>query len=118
MEPRTIALIVDWPNRPKKKVCYDEGKGAQTRWRVLERTEEDGRVRTRVEFTPITGRGHQLRVHAATPRDEGGLGCPIVGDTLYGDASSAPRLLLHASQLVFYEPDTPNRVLVDSPPPF
>ena len=50
-------------------------------------------------FRPVTGRTHQLRVHAATPRHAGGLGAPIAGDSLYGNAASAPRLLLHADTL-------------------
>lgn len=108
-----LPLIIDWPNRPKKKVDHDEGKASKTRYLVLERFEDEHGPRTRIEFTPITGRSHQLRVHAAHPLDQGGLGCPIAGDTLYGDAGSAPRLLLHASELMFYEPDTPNRVFLD-----
>ena len=95
-----LPLIVDWPNRPRQKVCHEEGRNARTLWRVIGRSEG----RTRVEFRPITGRTHQLRVHAAIPAEEGGLGCPIAGDTLYGDPESAPRLLLHASLLAFWAP--------------
>lgn len=113
-----LPIVVDWPNRPRKIVSHEHGKEAVTRWRVLERTETERGVQTRVEFVPITGRGHQLRVHAAWSRDEGGLGCPIAGDTLYGDADSAPRLLLHASGLIFWEPDSPNRVKLECPAPF
>jgi tRNA pseudouridine32 synthase/23S rRNA pseudouridine746 synthase len=53
---------------------------------------------TRLELEPVTGRTHQLRVHMAA------IGHPILGDTLYGDASSAPRLLLHARMLSFTHP--------------
>ena len=53
---------------------------------------------TRLELEPVTGRTHQLRVHMAA------IGHPILGDALYGDASSAPRLLLHARMLSFTHP--------------
>jgi tRNA pseudouridine32 synthase/23S rRNA pseudouridine746 synthase len=57
-------------------------------------------------------------VHAATPREQGGLGCPILGDTLYGDASKAPRLLLHADHLAFWEPGEHEWVKFTSAAPF
>ncbi|MEM1329039.1 MAG: RluA family pseudouridine synthase [Planctomycetota bacterium] len=113
-----LPIAVDWPNRPKKKIDYDEGKPSLTKYRVLERTESELGPRTRVKFVPITGRSHQLRIHAATPVEQGGMGCPIAGDSLYGDESSAPRLLLHAAHLTFYEPDTPERILLDCDPEF
>lgn len=103
-----LPLIVDWPNRPRQHVNSERGKPAQTLWRVVGR--EQGHASgyegplTRVEFRPITGRTHQLRVHAATPRSEGGIGAAILGDTLYGDPESAPRMMLHAAQLAFWEP--------------
>ena len=97
-----LPLVVDWPNRPRQKVCAVDGRPARTLWRVVERTAST----TRVEFRPLTGRTHQLRVHAATPRAAGGLGCPILGDTLYGDPDSPPRLMLHADFLAFWAPET------------
>ena len=109
-----LPLIVDWPNRPRQKVCYEEGKPAKTFFTVLDRTELNGTPVTRVEFRPITGRTHQLRVHAATPVSEGGLGSPILGDELYGDPSLSPRLLLHASLLCFWEPITGEWVRFES----
>ena len=54
-------------------------------------------------FEPLTGRTHQLRVHAADPR---GLGLPILGDVLYGCQMSATRLHLHARELIFTHPDS------------
>lgn len=105
-----LPLRIDWPNRPKHIVAED-GRASQTRYRVL--GIEDGN--TRVEFTPITGRGHQLRVHAA---DERGLGAPILGDPLYGDTSKAPRLLLHAWSLEFADPFTGELLHVRSEPEF
>ncbi|OAB63149.1 hypothetical protein AY599_22735 [Leptolyngbya valderiana BDU 20041] len=105
-----LPLRIDWPNRPKHIVAED-GRASQTRYRVL--GVENGN--TRVEFTPITGRGHQLRVHAA---DERGLGAPILGDPLYGDTSKAPRLLLHAWSLEYTDPFTGELMRVVSEPGF
>lgn len=93
-----LPLIVDWPNRPRQIVDHVIGKPSLTRFRVLER--DLAHHTTRVELEPWTGRSHQLRVHMAA------LGHPILGDELYGDASSAPRLLLHATALAFTHPLT------------
>lgn len=109
-----LPLFVDWPNRPRQQVDYVLGKPAQTAWAVTAREA----ARTRVAFTPITGRSHQLRVHAATPRDEGGLGAPIVGDPLYGNPDAAPRMLLHAAYLGFWDPTTGVWTEFQSAPPF
>jgi tRNA pseudouridine32 synthase/23S rRNA pseudouridine746 synthase len=82
-----------------------------THWRVLERANG----RTRVEFTPITGRSHQLRVASATAREFGGLGAPIVGDTLYGGGRDEhARMLLHAERLVVTEPGSGERLVFES----
>lgn len=105
-----LPLRIDWPNRPRHIVA-DDGRASQTRYRVL--GVEGGN--TRVEFTPLTGRGHQLRVHAA---DERGLGAPILGDPLYGDTSKAPRLLLHAWSLEYKDPFTGELMRVVSEPGF
>ena len=65
------------------------GKPAQTRWRKLGVREG----RTMVEFRPLTGRTHQIRVHARE-----GLGAGIVGDRVYGYPGG--EMLLHASRLI------------------
>jgi tRNA pseudouridine32 synthase/23S rRNA pseudouridine746 synthase len=88
-----LPLICDWPNRPRQKVDFEIGKSSQTRYRLL--SYDAQRDCSRVELEPITGRSHQLRVHLAE------LGHPILGDELYGSEESAPRLLLHATQLSF-----------------
>ena len=97
-----LPLCVDWPNRPRHMVDHDQGKPARTRYRVIERRPEGCLVR----LEPITGRTHQLRLHTATPVREGGMGAPILGDSLYGRPGSAPRLMLHAGGLGFLEPGT------------
>ncbi len=109
----TLPLRVDIDDRPRN--IYDPvfGKPADTEWRVLAR--EHGR--TRVQFTPHTGRSHQLRVHAAHPQ---GLDAPIVGDRLYG--RTAPhddeRLQLHAERLAFAHPVSGALLVVEQPAPF
>ncbi|WP_333824756.1 RluA family pseudouridine synthase [Pinisolibacter sp.] len=68
------------------------GLSAATGWEVVE-TAADGRS-SLVAFHPESGRQHQLRIHAKL------LGHPILGDRLYGDGRTAPRLMLHAHRLV------------------
>jgi len=89
-----LPLIVDWPNRPLQKVCYETGKAALTRWQVIAR----GADHTRMSLRPKTGRSHQLRVHMLA------LGHPILGDRFYGSGNSAPRLMLHSESLKLYHP--------------
>jgi tRNA pseudouridine32 synthase/23S rRNA pseudouridine746 synthase len=89
-----LPLACDWPNRPRQMVTV-QGKPALTDWEVIAR--EPGA--TRLRLRPLTGRSHQLRVHLAA------LGHPILGDQLYGDPASAPRLQLHAESLGFRHPD-------------
>lgn len=94
-----LPLRPDWNNRPHQIVDHERGREAITPWRLLGIERHCGVDRARVEFTPRTGRTHQLRLHAAA-----GLGLPILGDGLYGDRGSAPRLLLHASEIEFRDP--------------
>lgn len=102
-----LPLGADWPKRPRQKVDAQQGKPSLTRWRVLDR--QPGHVRLALE--PVTGRSHQLRVHACA------LGHPIVGDTLYGGAS-APRLMLHACELRLPHPLEGRMLAIESEPPF
>jgi tRNA pseudouridine32 synthase / 23S rRNA pseudouridine746 synthase len=102
-------MRVDLHDRPRQIHDPVHGKPAVTEWHILERTGE----RTRVAFFPLTGRTHQLRVHAAHPL---GLGAPIVGDRLYG--READRLHLHAESLSFTHPRTGQRVTFERPAPF
>ncbi len=101
-----LPLWSDPGNRPFQKVNHQLGKPSVTKFRVLSKAADQ----TRIEFFPLTGRTHQIRVHAAE-----GLGAPIVGDRLYrnkleGRYPSAEqrsdRLYLHAKELHFEHPWT------------
>ena len=76
-------------------VCYEHGKHAITKYDVIE--VKNGK--TLVHFFPVTGRTHQLRMHASHSK---GLNTPIVGDILYGKKDS--RLHLHAETISFIHP--------------
>jgi tRNA pseudouridine32 synthase/23S rRNA pseudouridine746 synthase len=92
-----LPLRVDLDDRPRQLVCYEHGKHAQTHFEVLSIKNKQ----TRIHFYPITGRTHQLRVHAS---HASGLNIPIVGDDLYG--TKANRLHLHAEWIQFEHPVT------------
>ena len=94
-----LPLAADYDNRPRQKVDYLNGKPAVTRYKVIGTVERDGRQCAVVCFEPVTGRTHQLRVHAA---HKDGLDCPIVGDALYGTVGE--RLMLHAACITFVHP--------------
>jgi 23S rRNA pseudouridine1911/1915/1917 synthase len=84
------------PSRPGKYRASKKanGKPALTEYERL--AEGDGFCV--VSLWPKTGRTHQLRAHLSA------LGCPILGDTLYGGASVAARCLLHAWELHLARP--------------
>lgn len=105
-----LPLIVDWPNRPRQKVDFEQGRPAQTDWRVIRAGDDE----TRVRLFPLTGRSHQLRVHMTS------LGHPILGDPLYatGAAAAHPRLMLHAESLRLRHPDSNVTQGFTAKPPF
>lgn len=96
-----LPLCPDLLNRPRQLVCFKNGKKSHTIWKLIDSVENT----TRVDFWPLTGRTHQLRMHAA---HELGLNAPIVGDDLYGTASE--RMCLHAAFLEFVHPETKERI--------
>jgi tRNA pseudouridine32 synthase / 23S rRNA pseudouridine746 synthase len=96
-----LPILVDWPNRPLRKIDKEHGKPSSTRWRCLGFDAQ--RNASHLELEPLTGRSHQLRVHLQA------LGHPILGDALYAPpevAAASDRLLLHASELAFAHPVT------------
>ena len=117
-----LPLCLNPLDRPRQMVSSEHGKEAITKYQIiseseritsesentfnesnrideLERSINESRKYTRIIFYPLTGRTHQLRVHAAHPE---GLGCPILGDELYG--KKADRLYLHAEYIEFRHP--------------
>lgn len=121
-----LPLICDWPNRPKQKVDWENGKPATTHWQIVDLpfpqnvtetkalNESAGAVEenaTLVDLFPVTGRSHQLRVHMLS------LGHPIIGDRLYAhdDArKNANRLHLHACEIRFTHPVTGDEMHFES----
>jgi len=106
-----LPFRLDIDNRPYQIYDVVHGKLGITHW---ERLAIEG-DQTRVAFTPVTGRTHQLRVHAAHPR---GLGIAIAGDPLYGSGPGLGRLMLHACDLGFEHPTTGEALAFHRPPPF
>jgi 23S rRNA (cytosine1962-C5)-methyltransferase len=86
------------------------GEPAETRFRVLpERSPVAGTVW--LEAEPLTGRTHQIRVHAAEQ------GMPILGDSLYGGTTFA-RVCLHAARIEFAHPADDRPVRFEAPADF
>ena len=98
-------------NRPYQQVDLPRGKPSVTEFRLLG---HDGNY-SRMEFIPLTGRTHQLRVHSADPQ---GLGIPILGDRLYGCHAATSRLHLHARELTFRHPRSQECIHLQIPVPF
>lgn len=106
-------IAKDPPNFPRVKVCQQTGKVASSAYQVLQCLQNPSR--TRVLFSPKTGRTHQLRIHSQT------IGHAILGCDLYGNddtLAAADRLLLHATTLAFDHPVTGNRMLGECACPF
>ncbi len=92
-----LKFRLDTGRRPYQ--IYDPGRGKlgiTLWWKIGEEA-----AGTRVLFKPLTGRTHQLRLHAA---HDLGLGCPIQGDALYGRGRQGERMMLHASSLTLVHP--------------
>lgn len=108
-------LVVEHRQNGERHVrTGDDGKPARTRFRVVERFPHA--VYCRVDL--LTGRTHQIRVHAAA------CDCPVAGDERYGSAAAdrhagyaAKRLFLHAAELGFMHPRSGARVTVGAPLP-
>jgi len=106
-----LPLWGDPSDRPYQKVDWQKGKPSVNRFRVMTRETDS----TRLEFFPVTGRTHQLRVHAA---DSQGLGIPILGDRLYGCHTEANRLHLHARKLRLQHPQLGKALHLSAETPF
>jgi RluA family pseudouridine synthase len=95
----------------KHRTVRDDGKGkaSQTDFKVVERF----RAHVLLEAIPLTGRTHQVRVHAAV------VGCPLLGDRLYGapETELIGRPALHALSLRVQHPVTGETVTFTAPYP-
>jgi len=98
-------------NRPYQQVDFERGKPSITKFQLL----SDQGNYTRIEFIPLTGRTHQLRVHSA---DRRGLRMTILGDRLYGCQEATDRLHLHARELTFRHPRSQECIHLLIPVPF
>lgn len=105
-----LPIRLDVDNRPRQIVCHEHGKPSTTFWRRTHSHHAHG-----ITLYPVTGRTHQLRVHAAALN---GLGSAIVGDRLYGESEPTQRLMLHADYLSFLHPVSNQRQRVFCPAPF
>jgi len=100
------------PHQRKKMTVISTGKTAVTEFTILDDHFRDAAAL--VEFHPLTGRTHQIRVHAAF------IGCPVVGDRVYGfrkQRVKMHRIFLHAAKLTFNHPVTGERMSFESPLP-
>lgn len=109
---RVEASIARDPSHRKQMAIVPEGKGreAVTEYRVLEQFHGF----TLVEAHPLTGRTHQIRLHMAF------LGCPIVGDTLYGHRKKSleiDRHFLHAARITIVLPGESQEKTFEAPLP-
>jgi len=116
---REVAAPIDRASSPSGERLMriaepGEGKKALTRFRVLKKINGF----TLVEAEPVTGRTHQIRVHARH------AGFPLVGDPKYGDAvlnqafqrQGVGRMFLHARRLVFVDPGCGKTQTVEARP--
>ncbi len=110
--PDTITVPIGDSKRGRgmRRVVH-AGRPVSTSYQVQRHYNSAGEAYTLLILEPDAARLHQMRVHLAW------LGCPIVGDTLYGDSRQpilSDRLFLHLSVLNFSHPLTAERVRVES----
>ncbi len=105
----SLPIILNPDDRPRQMVDLEHGKQTVTDYSTV----DTRNGRTLVDFFPKTGRTHQLRVHSAHKM---GLGCPIVGDNLYGTPSD--RLYLQAVEIEFEHPVTKLKINIKAKPDF
>lgn len=116
-----LKFRLDPDNRPHQIYDEENGKLGITDWEKLGVEKWSNpltvqeKVVTRIEFSPKTGRTHQLRLASS---HEKGLGLPILGDSLYGSCQKGERLMLHASEITFHHPTSGEKLYFLSKPEF
>lgn len=111
-EGRIEAEIGRDPVKRKRMSVVMDGKGRKAITEYF--TEEDFSEHTLLRVHPLTGRTHQIRVHLAF------LGCPVVGDRLYGRrrvSVDLDRQFLHAAQLTLQLPGEEKDRMFSAPLP-
>lgn len=116
--PREDEGRIDLPLRKRsldkrswRMETHPDGQPAVTEWRVLARGTGADEGRTWLALHPRTGRTHQIRVHGAA------IGCPLVGDPVYGNGRPGEPLLLHARAVSVPLYPTRPAIDVEAPPP-
>ena len=122
-EGRTeLPFRLDVENRPHQIYDAENGKLGITEWKKLGveklKFQDQEKLVTRIEFSPLTGRTHQLRLAASCSSVLGGLGIPIVGDSLYGNWQEGQRLMLHAAEITFFHPTSGEKMNISCKPEF
>jgi 23S rRNA (cytosine1962-C5)-methyltransferase len=92
----------------EKYASRDDGEMAETKFTPISDSKFGNSRLKMVSAEPLTGRTHQIRVHAAES------GFPILGDTLYGGTASS-RVFLHATEIAFAHPATKEKVKFFAP---
>ena len=115
-----LKTILDINNRPRQIVDNENGKLGITIWKKTGvkdycncKTGETVKA-TVIEFMPVTGRTHQLRLAASVSREQGGMGLPIIGDSLYGNKKDGERLMLHSFFIEFHHPVSGKKITIET----
>jgi 23S rRNA (cytosine1962-C5)-methyltransferase len=112
-----VSELVRTGDRYASRPLRSGGERAETRFTVLgpitpeEVRQNDKRTCQLIQAEPVTGRTHQIRVHAQEH------GFPILGDVLYGGTSAA-RVFLHAAELSLRHPVTDEPLMFTAKPQF
>ena len=90
-----------------KRCVKEDGQRAVTNYEVIEQNEGICLVKA----MPLTGRTHQIRVHMAH------IGCPLLGDYLYGTEIAGTRTMLHCESVEFLHPISGQNLCIKAPMP-
>jgi 23S rRNA pseudouridine1911/1915/1917 synthase len=111
-EQGVVETFIARDKRERKRFAVsDAGKFSVTHYRLIRVWEAAGKVYSLLKLRPKTGRTHQLRVHLRH------IGCPILGDPIYGDGDSSFSLMLHAKSLSIVLPGRESMSTFSTPLP-